>query len=91
MDLIGSRWKLFLILLFAWAVIYLPGLGRQGLRGEEGRRVLPAVEMLRTGNWVLPRIAGLDYYNKPPGINWLVAASFVLTGEQSELTRGCLR
>ncbi len=86
MDLIGSRWKLFLVLLFAWAVIYLPGLGRQGLRGEEGRRVLPAVEMLRTGNWVLPRIADLDYYNKPPGINWLVAASFVLTGEQLELT-----
>ncbi|MGB7582796.1 MAG: glycosyltransferase family 39 protein [Sedimentisphaerales bacterium] len=86
MDLIGSRCKLFLILLFAWAVIYLPGLGRQGLRGEEGRRVLPAVEMLKTGNWVLPRIADMDYYNKPPGINWLVAASFVLTGEQSELT-----
>jgi 4-amino-4-deoxy-L-arabinose transferase-like glycosyltransferase len=86
MDLTGSRWKLFLVLLFAWAVIYLPGLGRQGLRGEEGRRVLPAVEMLRTGNWVLPRIADKDYYNKPPGINWLVAASFVLTGEQSELT-----
>jgi 4-amino-4-deoxy-L-arabinose transferase-like glycosyltransferase len=86
MAFTDSRGKVFLILLAAWAAIYLPGLGRQGLRGEEGRRVLPAVEMLKTGNWVLPRIADQDYYNKPPGINWLVAASFVLTGEQSELT-----
>jgi 4-amino-4-deoxy-L-arabinose transferase-like glycosyltransferase len=94
MDLICSgstklttgRWKAFLILFVAWAVIYLPGLGRQGLKGEEGRRVLPAIEMLKTGNWVVPRIADQDYYNKPPGINWLVAASFALTGEQSELT-----
>ena len=86
MAFTGSRGKVFLILLAAWAAIYLPGLGRQGLKGEEGRRVLPAVEMLKTGNWVLPRIADQDYYNKPPGINWLVAASFVLTGEQSELT-----
>ncbi len=43
MDLVGSRRKVFLVLLFAWAVIYLPGLGRQEFRGEEGRRVLPAV------------------------------------------------
>jgi len=94
MDLICSgstklttgRWKAFLIILAAWAIIYLPGLGRPGLKGEEGRRVLPAVEMLKTGNWVVPRIADQDYYNKPPGINWLIAASFALTGEQSELT-----
>ena len=86
MAFTDNRGKVFLILLAAWAAIYLPGLGRQGLKGEEGRRVLPAVEMLKTGNWVLPRIADQDYYNKPPGINWLVAASFVLTGEQSELT-----
>jgi 4-amino-4-deoxy-L-arabinose transferase-like glycosyltransferase len=85
-KLTTGRGKAFLFILIAWSVIFLPGLGRQGLRGEEGRRVLPAVEMLKTGNWVLPRIAGQDYYNKPPGINWLVAASFVLTGEQSELT-----
>jgi 4-amino-4-deoxy-L-arabinose transferase-like glycosyltransferase len=42
--------------------------------------------MLKTGNWVVPRIADQDYYNKPPGINWLVAFSFAVTGEQSELT-----
>jgi len=85
-DLTISRGKAFLILLVSWAVIYLPGLGRPGLKGEEGRRVLPAVEMLKTGDWVLPRIGGRDYYSKPPGINWLVAASFAITGEQTELT-----
>ena len=86
MEFTLSQWKAFLIVLLVWAGIYLPGLGKGGLKGEEGRRVLPAVEMLKTGNWILPRVGGMDYYNKPPGINWLVAASFALTGEQSELT-----
>jgi len=86
MDLTCCRWKAFLVVLVTWAAVYLPGLGKPEFKGEEGRRVLPAVEMLKTGNWVVPRIGGQDYYNKPPGINWLVAASFVLTGEQSELS-----
>jgi 4-amino-4-deoxy-L-arabinose transferase-like glycosyltransferase len=85
-DFALSRGKAFLIVLLIWAAMYLPGLGKPGLKGEEGRRVLPAVEMLKTGNWILPRIGGRDYSNKPPGINWLVAASFALTGVQSELT-----
>ena len=81
-----GRGKAFLFVLITWALIYLPGLGREGLKGEEGRRALPAVEMLKTHNWILPRIGGADYYSKPPGINWLVAASFAITGEQTELT-----
>jgi 4-amino-4-deoxy-L-arabinose transferase-like glycosyltransferase len=86
MDFTVSRGKAFLVVVILWALIYLPGLGREGLKGEEGRRVLPAVEMIKTHNWILPRIGGKDYYSKPPGINWLVATSFVLTGQQTELT-----
>ena len=86
MDLTCCRWKAFLVLIVAWGAIYLPGLGRTELKGEEGRRILPAIEMLKTGNWIVPRVGGEDYYNKPPGINWLVAFSFALTGEQTELT-----
>jgi len=86
MDFNLGRGKAFLFVLITWVLIYLPGLGREGLKGEEGRRVLPAVEMLKTGSWILPRIGGADYYSKPPGINWLVAGSFAITGRQTELT-----
>lgn len=86
MHLASGRWRAFLIVLLVWAGIYLPSLGRPEFKGEEGRRVLPAITMLETGNWIVPSVAGRDYYNKPPGINWLVALSFMLTGQQSELT-----
>ena len=79
-----GRVEAFLIVFLTWVAVYLPALGTHELRGEEGRRVLPAVTMLRTGDWLVPRIGGESYYRKPPLINWLVAASFTLTGEQSE-------
>ena len=85
MDLLTlNRWRIFLIVFLIWAAIYLPSLGKTEFKGEEGRRVLPALTMLETGNWMVPSVGGEDYWNKPPGINWLVAISFMLTGEQSE-------
>jgi 4-amino-4-deoxy-L-arabinose transferase-like glycosyltransferase len=79
-----SRTKVFFIAFLVWVAIYLPALGTHELRGEEGRRVLPAVTMLKTGDWLLPRVGGEVYYRKPPMINWLVGASFILTGEHNE-------
>jgi 4-amino-4-deoxy-L-arabinose transferase-like glycosyltransferase len=79
-----SRTKVFFIAFLVWVAIYLPKLGMHELRGEEARRVLPAVTMVRTGDWILPHVAGQAYYRKPPMINWLVGASFLLTGRQNE-------
>ncbi len=79
-----SRLKVVGVLIIIWAGIYLPGLGEPELRGEEGRRVLPALDMMETGNWVQPYVGGVPYYSKPPGINWLIAGAFYLTGEVSE-------
>lgn len=73
-----------LLLVCAWAAIYLPELGDPELRGEEIRRVLPAQAMRETGDWIVPRIAGEVYANKPPLINWAIAALFALTGSESE-------
>ncbi|NQU75985.1 MAG: glycosyltransferase family 39 protein [Planctomycetes bacterium] len=78
------QFKAYILVLSLWAVIFLPGLGTPEFKGEEGRRVLPAVTMVQTGNWIMPSVGGEDYYNKPPGINWLVAASFLVTGGHSE-------
>ena len=80
-----SRARAYLIVVMIWAAIFLPALGATEFKGEEGRRAIPAVNMLRTGNWVLPTISGRDYYNKPPFINWVIAASFLITGRIDEL------
>ncbi len=79
-----SRPISLLIVLAVWAAIYLPGLGALEIKGEEGRRILPAVTMLKTGNYLVPQVGSDPYFTKPPLINWLVAASFKLTGRQNE-------
>lgn len=66
--------------------MYLPGLGSLEIKGEEGRRILPAVTMLETGNYILPYVGGEPYLRKPPLINWLVAGSFQLFGVRNEWT-----
>jgi 4-amino-4-deoxy-L-arabinose transferase-like glycosyltransferase len=69
-----------------WAVIYLPALGSIAIKGEEGRRILPAIEMLKTGNYIVPEVGGNPYFRKPPLVNWLVAASFRIFGARNEWT-----
>ncbi len=67
-----------------WAALYLPFLGSLELRGEEGKRVMPAVQMLDRGNYLVPHLGARPYLNKPPLINWLVAASFRTFGVRNE-------
>ncbi len=81
-----SRTGSLSIVLLVWAAIYLPGLGSLPIKGEEGRRILPAISMLRTGNYVVPQVGGETYFSKPPLVNWLVAASFKLFGRRNEWT-----
>ncbi len=81
-----SRLTACLILIVVWALTYLTNLGSSELRSEEGHRVLPAVQMLEGGNYVVPYIAARPYLNKPPLINWIVAASFKLSEARNEWT-----
>src|SRR3954471_15265504 len=81
-----SRPASFLFVIACWAAIYLPGLGSLEIKGEEGRRILPAVTMLDTGNYLVPQVGSEPYFRKPPLVNWLVAASFKLTGIRNEWT-----
>ncbi len=74
------------IVLALWAAIYLPALGSLEIKGEEGRRILPAVSMLETGNYIVPQIGSEPYLRKPPLINWVVAASFKILGARNEWT-----
>jgi 4-amino-4-deoxy-L-arabinose transferase-like glycosyltransferase len=76
--------QVFVITALIWAAIYLPGLGSVELKHEEPRRALPAVHMIATGNWLVPRVGEVPYLRKPPLLNWLIAGMFKLTGGRSE-------
>src|SRR3989440_9956557 len=81
-----SRAASFCLVIACWAAIYLPALGSLEIKGEEGRRILPAVTMLESGNYLVPQVGSEPYFRKPPLVNWLVAASFKLTGIRNEWT-----
>jgi 4-amino-4-deoxy-L-arabinose transferase-like glycosyltransferase len=85
-DLIKSPLRCVATVTLVWAVIYLPALGSIAIKGEEGRRILPAVRMLETGNYLVPQVGSNPYYRKPPLVNWLVAASFKLFCVRNEWT-----
>ena len=75
-----SRLPAWVLVLAVWAAVYLPGLGTFEIKGEEGRRILPAMAMLASGNYLIPQVGSDIYFSKPPLVNWLIAASFRLLG-----------
>jgi len=85
-DLVNSRLRAIAAVVLVWAAVYLPALGSIAIKGEEGRRILPAVRMLETGNYVVPQVGSNPYYRKPPLVNWLVAGSFKFFGARNEWT-----
>jgi len=75
-----SWWKI----LFAVAVMsatLLSGLGVLGLMGpDEPRYAAIAREMLRTGDWVTPRLYGHSWFEKPVLYYWAAGSAFRLFG-----------
>lgn len=80
-----SSTSALLLLLLVAALLYLPELGAVDFHREEGRRVLPAREMLASGDFVLPTLWGEPYLSKPPGIFWLQALAQTFAGGLSEV------
>jgi hypothetical protein len=58
---------------------HLPLLGAAPLAGTEGLRVIPAHDMVRTGDWLLIRLYGQLYLIKPPLHDWLIAISEIIS------------
>ncbi|HEX3445924.1 MAG TPA: glycosyltransferase family 39 protein, partial [Chthoniobacterales bacterium] len=79
-----SRLQVLVLTMIIWAGIYLPGLGSVELKHEEPRRALPAVHMLASGDWLVPRVGSMPFLRKPPMLHWLIALSFLATGTKSE-------
>jgi 4-amino-4-deoxy-L-arabinose transferase-like glycosyltransferase len=75
-----NRITALLFVITLWAGIFLPGLGSTELKGEEGRRIMPAVTMLEGGSWVVPYVGGKPFLRKPPLVQWCMAASMKIMG-----------
>lgn len=76
----GERSAFYWVLLAAFAVI-AAGLGlRDPWPADEPRFALIARDMVETGSWFFPRVAGVLYPDKPPVYFWIMAAFYSLTG-----------
>lgn len=75
-------------LLLAAAALLLAGMGAYPLLdNNEGLYAAIGWDTLVHGDWVVPRIAGLPYLEKPPLLYWLLAASFGAFGKTSFAAR----
>lgn len=54
---------------------------------DEGRYGEAAREMLAGGDWLLPRLNGVTYPDKPPGAHWLMAAAMAVFGPSAFAVR----
>ncbi|MDB5829289.1 MAG: glycosyl transferase family 39 [Variovorax sp.] len=70
--------------LISIAVVFLWLAATSGLRRftapDEGRYAGVALEMLRTGDWLVPRLDGLPFFHKPPLFYWIGTASMWVFG-----------
>src|SRR5688572_5342150 len=78
-----NRLTALLIAIALWAGIFLPGLGSTELKGEEGRRVMPAVTMLEGGSWMVPYVGGKPFLRKPPLVQWCMAGTMDVFGQNA--------
>ncbi len=75
-------WMLVILLLPPALLI---NLGLAPFSSDEPIRVTVAMEMILSGQYFFPTLAGLPYYNKLPLFNWIVAALFQLSGSWHEV------
>ena len=73
------------ILVLFGASLLLIGLGSSRvLTYHEVVFAEPAKEMLASGDFVVPRIGGVPFTDKPPATAWTIAAAMTLFRSQSE-------
>jgi 4-amino-4-deoxy-L-arabinose transferase-like glycosyltransferase len=76
----ASPWADLLWLFVLALLLIATGIGlRDAWPPDEPRFALVARDMVATGDWLLPRVGGQPYADKPPLFFWLIAASLVAT------------
>lgn len=73
--------KYWLIIITLTSIIAFAFQGSRGLwEPDEGRYVRCAYEMLKSGDWITPRLNGSPHFAKPPLTYWLIASGMALLG-----------
>jgi 4-amino-4-deoxy-L-arabinose transferase-like glycosyltransferase len=67
-------------LIFVVVLLHCMALPHRELRGEEGRRVVAAREMIANSDAIVPTVWGQPYLNKPPLYPWLTIAVSRISG-----------
>jgi len=73
----SALWIWAIILIVVW---FASAGTRVLITPDEGRYASLALEMMRSGDWVTPRLNGLLYFEKPPMQYWIGALFFKLLG-----------
>ena len=69
------------LLIAVCALLFLAGLASLPLTDPEEARCAQIVrEMIRSGDWLVPHLQAISYYDKPAPFFWLAAAGELLTG-----------
>lgn len=76
-DAAPGSWRRDLLwLTLAFALLFGFRLGSYPISGgDDGRNAEIPREMLATGDWVTPRLNGVNYFEKPPLVYWLGATA----------------
>ncbi|QSI31101.1 phospholipid carrier-dependent glycosyltransferase [Variovorax sp. RKNM96] len=77
-DWMSPRPLGLLLALFAW--LLATAWVRPLMAPDEGRYSGVALAMLRSGDWLVPRLDGLPFFHKPPLFYWIGAAAMSVTG-----------
>lgn len=74
-------WKNIALLILYGALLVFVGLNAKDIvTANEGQRAYPPLEMMETGDWVVPRLNGEPYLKKPPLIYWQTALVYQVFG-----------
>lgn len=79
-----SRRSAAMVALFGAGLLLIDLGGARALTYHEVLFAQPAKEMLATGDWIVPRIAGIPSTHKPPVTHWLIALSMALFQSDAE-------
>ncbi|SMB92874.1 glycosyl transferase family 39 [Hymenobacter roseosalivarius DSM 11622] len=85
-PLASRRWLWVFLLLLGGA--FFIGLGAWGpLESSEARYAEIGREMLVSGDWLHPRLLGIQHFHKPPLTYWLTAAGLTVFGPHAAAVR----
>ena len=82
-SMVGARIRTACLLLASLIVILIGQAGRELVAPDDLREVEVAREMYKGGDYIVPRLAGLPFIEKPSGFQAAVAVVYRIVGEPS--------